>query len=157
MSLLTSLKPLLLRSRLFMTDDQIKEVIQSGKKGGRRRGGVNLKIGQGGTLDPKAEGVLVVGVGNGTRKLTDFLECDKVGDGHVVALHSYDVAGIRSYGITWFIDDDVRFGRFNPRSSTMGARQRRYYPECPAKVYRRNSSDASCVSCSPSRFTLFKP
>lgn len=39
---------------------------------------VKIKIGHGGTLDPLANGVLVIGVGNGTKKLQYYLgECDK--------------------------------------------------------------------------------
>jgi len=35
------------------------------------------KIGQGGTLDPLADGVLVIGIGKGTKKLSGFLDCVK--------------------------------------------------------------------------------
>jgi len=43
----------------------------------KRKGG--LKVGQGGTLDPLADGVLVIGIGKGTKHLSQFLECTKVG------------------------------------------------------------------------------
>ncbi|KAL7326524.1 pseudouridine synthase pus4 [Mucor circinelloides] len=36
-----------------------------------------VKIGHGGTLDPMAEGVLVLGVGKGCKQLTEYLECTK--------------------------------------------------------------------------------
>ncbi|KAI9266908.1 pseudouridine synthase [Phascolomyces articulosus] len=36
-----------------------------------------IKIGHGGTLDPLAEGVLILGVGNGCKKLHDYLHCTK--------------------------------------------------------------------------------
>ncbi|KAI9497465.1 putative tRNA pseudouridine synthase 1-like protein [Zychaea mexicana] len=36
-----------------------------------------IKIGHGGTLDPLAEGVLILGVGDGCKKLHDFLHCTK--------------------------------------------------------------------------------
>lgn len=36
-----------------------------------------LKIGHGGTLDPLATGVLIVGIGNGTKALSRFLACTK--------------------------------------------------------------------------------
>jgi tRNA pseudouridine55 synthase len=42
----------------------------------KRKGG--LKVGQGGTLDPLADGVLVLGIGRGTKHLGQFLECTKV-------------------------------------------------------------------------------
>lgn len=38
-----------------------------------------IKIGHGGTLDPQAEGVLVIGVGSGTKELSNYLgKCKKV-------------------------------------------------------------------------------
>jgi tRNA pseudouridine55 synthase len=37
-----------------------------------------LKIGHGGTLDPFAEGVLIVGIGTATKKLGNFLNCSKI-------------------------------------------------------------------------------
>ena len=43
----------------------------------RRDKRVQVKIGHGGTLDPLATGVLVIGVGKGTRQLARFLECTK--------------------------------------------------------------------------------
>lgn len=48
----------------------------SGKKASRRqmRKYVKVKMGHGGTLDPLATGVLVVGVGNGTKKLQNYLQ-----------------------------------------------------------------------------------
>lgn len=38
---------------------------------------VQVKIGHGGTLDPLATGVLIAGVGNGTKELQRFLSCTK--------------------------------------------------------------------------------
>jgi tRNA pseudouridine55 synthase len=38
---------------------------------------VDVKIGHGGTLDPMASGVLIAGIGAGTKKLQDFLVCTK--------------------------------------------------------------------------------
>jgi tRNA pseudouridine55 synthase len=46
----------------------------AGKAAGRR---VKLKVGHGGTLDPMAEGVLVLGVGQGTKLMADFLSGGK--------------------------------------------------------------------------------
>lgn len=39
---------------------------------------IQVKIGHGGTLDPLATGVLIAGVGKGTKALQDFLLCTKV-------------------------------------------------------------------------------
>lgn len=36
-----------------------------------------IKAGHGGTLDPAASGVLVIGLGNGTKRLGDFIRCTK--------------------------------------------------------------------------------
>eukprot|EP01038_Epipyxis_sp_PR26KG_P008926 gene8926-12037_t len=38
---------------------------------------VKIKVGHGGTLDPLAEGVLVLGIGSGTKSLTDYLSGSK--------------------------------------------------------------------------------
>ena len=38
---------------------------------------MQVKVGHGGTLDPLATGVLVIGVGKGTKQLQRFLECTK--------------------------------------------------------------------------------
>ncbi|KAE9373672.1 pseudouridine synthase [Stipitochalara longipes BDJ] len=39
---------------------------------------IQVKIGHGGTLDPLATGVLITGIGKGTKSLQDFLLCTKV-------------------------------------------------------------------------------
>ncbi|KAJ5587380.1 uncharacterized protein N7459_003145 [Penicillium hispanicum] len=43
----------------------------------RRTQRLEVKIGHGGTLDPLATGVLIAGVGKGTKSLNDFLKCTK--------------------------------------------------------------------------------
>ena len=43
----------------------------------RKRGKPLMKVGHGGTLDPLASGVLVIGIGKGTSKLQSYLEGDK--------------------------------------------------------------------------------
>jgi tRNA pseudouridine55 synthase len=43
----------------------------------RREKHVQIKIGHGGTLDPLATGVLIAGVGKGTKALQKFLDCTK--------------------------------------------------------------------------------
>lgn len=57
---------------------------------------VQVKLGHGGTLDPLATGVLVVGVGSGTKKLQGFLDCTKTYETVVVfgaASDTYDTEG----------------------------------------------------------------
>ena len=49
---------------------------------------VKLKVGHGGTLDPLAEGVLVLGVGQGTKLMTEFLSGGKCY--HATALLGYE-------------------------------------------------------------------
>ncbi|KAL9617119.1 MAG: hypothetical protein Q9160_008062 [Pyrenula sp. 1 TL-2023] len=71
----------------------------------RRDKTLNVKLGHGGTLDPLATGVLIVGVGSGTKALPNFLGCTKTyetvvlfgassdtydTEGKVVARASYD-------------------------------------------------------------------
>ncbi|TFY82214.1 hypothetical protein EWM64_g1798 [Hericium alpestre] len=72
---------LIQKSRLFVEASQLESQAQNkgkGKKRGKgRRGRDNVKTGQGGTLDPLADGVLVVGVGKGTKRLNEFLDCSK--------------------------------------------------------------------------------
>lgn len=45
------------------------------RKGGKKK--IQVKIGHGGTLDPLASGVLILGVGKGTKSLQNFLYCTK--------------------------------------------------------------------------------
>ncbi|EIW77339.1 pseudouridine synthase [Coniophora puteana RWD-64-598 SS2] len=87
MSILDSIKPLINSSPLFVSQDKLDKQkdgdAQSGGKGkgkfgrGKKRGRDAVKLGQGGTLDPLADGVLVVGIGKGTKRLGDFLDCVK--------------------------------------------------------------------------------
>lgn len=43
-----------------------------------RKGSGGIKLGHGGTLDPLATGVLVVGVNDGCKELSKYMRCDKV-------------------------------------------------------------------------------
>ena len=57
---------------------------------------IQVKLGHGGTLDPLATGVLIVGIGRGTKQLQQFLECTKCYDTTLlfgVATDTYDVTG----------------------------------------------------------------
>ncbi|KAE8257804.1 hypothetical protein A4X13_0g2100 [Tilletia indica] len=89
MALLEQLKPLFASSALFLNSDgSLPENRKPSKKDRRGRGGggkwsrnagrkgdpLPPKIGQGGTLDPLASGVLVIGVGDGTKKLQSYLD-----------------------------------------------------------------------------------
>ena len=62
----------------------------------RRDKRLQVKIGHGGTLDPLATGVLIIGVGKGTKQLQTFLECTKAYEATLlfgVATDTYDVLG----------------------------------------------------------------
>lgn len=62
----------------------------------RRKKTLEVKLGHGGTLDPMATGVLIVGVGKGTKSLQDFLDCTKTYEATVLfgaATDSYDTLG----------------------------------------------------------------
>ncbi|RDW94860.1 hypothetical protein BP5796_00623 [Coleophoma crateriformis] len=58
--------------------------------------GNEVKIGHGGTLDPLATGVLICGVGKGTKELQGFLECTKTYEAVILfgaATDTYDRVG----------------------------------------------------------------
>ena len=62
----------------------------------RRDKRVQVKIGHGGTLDPMATGVLIMGVGKGTKRLQGFLECTKSYEATILfgaATDTYDTLG----------------------------------------------------------------
>lgn len=55
-----------------------------------------MKMGHGGTLDPLATGVLILGIGSGTKSLQDFLGCTKSYEATVLfgkATDTYDTEG----------------------------------------------------------------
>ncbi|EGG03842.1 uncharacterized protein MELLADRAFT_37829 [Melampsora larici-populina 98AG31] len=76
MSLLNSLQSLFCRSPLFNADYEAYTNKSKNKRGKGRRKPL-VKMGQGGTLDPLASGVLVVGLSSATKKLSAFLDCTK--------------------------------------------------------------------------------
>ncbi|KAI9850068.1 MAG: hypothetical protein M1838_006148 [Thelocarpon superellum] len=66
------------------------------KKRRRNRQAPQVKIGHGGTLDPLATGVLITGIGKGTKQLQAFLDCTKTYEATVlfgVATDTYDRLG----------------------------------------------------------------
>ncbi|KAF8798087.1 pseudouridine synthase [Phlegmacium glaucopus] len=79
MSIINDIQQLVARSKLFVDAEKLEKTkgknVDRGRRGKHAREAI--KIGQGGTLDPLANGVLVVGVGKGTKKLSDFLNCTK--------------------------------------------------------------------------------
>ncbi|KAG9085442.1 hypothetical protein FS749_004416 [Ceratobasidium sp. UAMH 11750] len=122
MAILDRLKPLFAKSRLLVDIEEYeKELAEINKlKGGKRwrkrgrvsRPGDRPKLGQGGTLDPLADGVLVLGVNKGTKVLGQFLECSK--EYRTTALlgcetDSYDSKGARVHlaPYTHLTRDDV--------------------------------------------------
>lgn len=83
MDLLDRLKPLLASSDLFYAANTPRRTKPQRRLKPWERELVNKcgrlppKMGQGGTLDPLAEGVLVVGIHHGTKRLQQFLHCTK--------------------------------------------------------------------------------
>ncbi|KAF1958007.1 pseudouridine synthase [Byssothecium circinans] len=72
-----------------------RNLIIGGAKAKHQRN-LRVKLGHGGTLDPLATGVLIVGVGKGTKLLPRFLECTKSYECVVLfgaATDSYDAVG----------------------------------------------------------------
>ena len=73
-----------------------RDSLSPNQKRRRRDKRLNVKIGHGGTLDPLATGVLIIGVGKGTKKLQGFLECTKAYEATLLfgaATDTYDVLG----------------------------------------------------------------
>jgi len=107
MSVINDIKQLVASSRLFVEAEKLDEKRANGKNKISRRGKrarEAVKIGQGGTLDPLADGVLVVGVGKGTKRLNEFL--DGVKEYRTTALlgcetDSYDSEGARIRLAPW--------------------------------------------------------
>ncbi|WFD27931.1 tRNA pseudouridine(55) synthase [Malassezia nana] len=84
MDLLDRLKPLFASSSLFHATDEARTSkdrrrLKPWEKALQKKCGGRLppKLGQGGTLDPLAEGVLVIGIGAATKQLSQFLHCRK--------------------------------------------------------------------------------
>ncbi|WWC87795.1 tRNA pseudouridine(55) synthase [Kwoniella dendrophila CBS 6074] len=76
MKVIDSITSLLLDSKLF-DDPERRRHAQGQYRKKKNTTAQGLKIGQGGTLDPLADGVLVIGVNRGTKHLNKFLECSK--------------------------------------------------------------------------------
>jgi tRNA pseudouridine55 synthase len=65
---------------------------------------LDLKIGHGGTLDPLATGVLITGIGGGTKALSQYLACTKTYEAVVlfgVESDSFDVLGQVTGSADW--------------------------------------------------------
>lgn len=57
---------------------KVRNVLRNGaKRLANKKGKVKIKVGHGGTLDPLAEGVLVLGIGEGTKMLQQYLTGSK--------------------------------------------------------------------------------
>ncbi|KAL1881149.1 hypothetical protein VTK73DRAFT_4596 [Phialemonium thermophilum] len=66
------------------------------KRRGRAKKELHVKMGHGGTLDPLASGVLILGVGKGTKALNGFLNCTKTYEAVVLfgaSTDTYDRVG----------------------------------------------------------------
>ncbi|KAI9759225.1 MAG: hypothetical protein M4579_002513 [Chaenotheca gracillima] len=76
--------------------ERVNQQSQPGRKWRRNKRSSEVKIGHGGTLDPLATGVLVAGIGKGTKELGSFLGCTKSYEAVVLfgaATDSYDRLG----------------------------------------------------------------
>ncbi|GJJ16015.1 hypothetical protein Clacol_010294 [Clathrus columnatus] len=104
MSVVNSLKPLLSSSSLFYAENLKSKKGGNSKKFSKRSLKHMIKIGTGGTLDPLADGVLVLGIGEGTKQLGKFLDCVK--EYQTTCLlgcetDTYDSQGIRVREAPW--------------------------------------------------------
>ncbi|KAL8813035.1 MAG: hypothetical protein Q9223_000665 [Gallowayella weberi] len=81
----------------WLEAEHAKRAAESRRQRSRRRDKrLKVKLGHGGTLDPMATGVLIVGVGKGTKHLQDFLACIKTYEATVLfgaATDTYDILG----------------------------------------------------------------
>ncbi|KAJ4417409.1 pseudouridine synthase pus4 [Gnomoniopsis sp. IMI 355080] len=76
--------------------ERAKENEQQQRRRRRVKRAIEVKMGHGGTLDPMATGVLILGVGRGTKALQQFLACTKTYETVVVfgaTSDSYDRCG----------------------------------------------------------------
>lgn len=92
--LLNNLKRVLSKSALFPEEPQPNG---GHKRNWKRNRNAGVKLGHGGTLDPLASGVLVVGVGKGTKQLQKFLHCTKEYEATAlfgIATDTYDSEGV---------------------------------------------------------------
>ncbi|KAG5518999.1 hypothetical protein PMAC_002530 [Pneumocystis sp. 'macacae'] len=74
--ILKELQKILRKSRFYHEFVNIPDYKRQRKSKNLKYG--RIKLGHGGTLDPLASGVLVVGIGKGTKNLEQFLQCTKV-------------------------------------------------------------------------------
>lgn len=128
------IKPLLCESALFHDPSLTSPAEKKAevKRLMKHRGG--LKIGQGGTLDPLADGVLVIGVGKGTKLLSQFLHCTKVRSVRVspslplypiitfLYLYFHPLVDIHNHSPPRLMYDNIRLGRPHPLHRTMATR-----------------------------------
>lgn len=107
MRIIDYIKPLLAESPLFHSPEATSRAAIKAeiKKLMKHRGG--LKIGQGGTLDPLADGVLVIGVNKGTKQLGQFLHCTKVSEASRSRTLADSFADVYDDGTPWIMYHDV--------------------------------------------------
>lgn len=78
------------------TNDTHGKDDKDGEDGKNGKNAAKLKLGHAGTLDPMASGLMVVGVGAGTKKLKDYVGLDKTYEAEIllgVGTDSGDVTG----------------------------------------------------------------
>ncbi|KAI4214103.1 MAG: hypothetical protein LQ351_003188 [Letrouitia transgressa] len=83
-------------ARWIFEEQQRRRAAPQGQRRKRSNRRVDVKLGHGGTLDPMATGVLIVGVGRGTKSLQSFLDCTKTYHATILfgaATDTYDTLG----------------------------------------------------------------
>lgn len=81
---------------LLEAEREVRDNERHNQRKRRKDKRIQVKIGHGGTLDPLATGVLIAGIGKGTKSLQDFLLCTKVYDTVVLfgtSTDTYDRVG----------------------------------------------------------------
>jgi len=92
----TVFNPSALFAPLLAQEKALRDKESQYQKRRRQRRDLQVKIGHGGTLDPLASGVLILGVGKGTKSLQNFLMCTKTYETVVVfgaSTDTYDRVG----------------------------------------------------------------
>lgn len=92
----TLFAPLLAATRQSRIDQASLQPPSQKKKDDEEANGRFFRMGHGGTLDPLASGVLIVGIGRGTKSLQNYLGCTKTYDTVVLfgkSTDTYDVDG----------------------------------------------------------------
>jgi tRNA pseudouridine55 synthase len=85
------------------------DIIRNIKRLMREQGIIKLpKIGHGGTLDPMATGLMIIGIGKGTKKLNDYLKLDKTYEAEITLGIKTDTSDITGTVLESINDSEIK-------------------------------------------------